>query len=144
MPLCHYVMKMDDDLKVSQFGRCHHAMQNLFSHDHDMCSQFSLFVALKHICIELGLASKKNCRLIADDYGVHTLNDLLRLESRLESGELGSMVEVIKQKLLVAAVWRRKNPGVVVSEHFCDDVWDDWLELNVSLLITSELNSFAC
>ena len=84
-------------------------------------------VVLKHICRELYL-DKKNCRLIEDKYGMHNLDDLLRLESRLENGELGSMVEEIKQKLLVAAKWRRKNPEVDVSEQFCSDVWDDWVE----------------
>ena len=92
------------------------------------CAHNFIIVALKHICIELELTSKKKRRLIEDEYGVHTLNDLLRLESRLENGELGSMVEVIKEKLLVAAAWRRKYPEVVVSEHFCSDVWDEYVE----------------
>lgn len=34
----------------------------------------------------------------------------------------------IKKKLMLAAEWVRKNPGVVVSEHFCSDVWDDWVK----------------
>ena len=111
-------------------------------------SIFTAFVS-KHICTELGLSSKKKLRLINDEYGIRNPDDLLRLESRLENGDLGSMEVEIKKKLLVAAEWILKNPGVVVSEHFCSDVWDDWVkssesnevgmdaEMTVSLLLIS-------
>jgi hypothetical protein len=87
----------------------------------------TIFVALvsKHICEELELSSKKKRRLIADEYGIRNLNDLLQLESRLDDGELGSMEEEMKQKLVVAATWKRENPEKEVLE-FCSDVWDDY------------------
>ena len=94
----------------------------------------TIFVALasKHICEELELSSKKKRRLIEDEYGIRNLNDLLQLETRLEKGELGSMEEEMKQKLVVAATWRRENPEKDVLE-FCSDVWDDYKDKSVEM-----------
>ncbi len=102
-------------------------------------------ILFKRLCSEIGFRVKKR-RQIATEYDICNLDDLLQLKSRLENGELRSMAEDIKQKLLLAAVWRRRNPDVNVMEDFDEDVWDDWLEsckdngvkmdagLNVSLL----------
>ncbi len=99
----------------------------------------------KRLCSEIGFRVKKR-RQIAAEYGIRNLDDLLHLKSRLGNGELRSMAEEIKQKLLLAAVWRRRNPEVNVMEDFDEDVWDDWVksfkddgdrmdaEVNVSLL----------
>lgn len=135
--ICNKI-KMDGELEVSDVQNTPHSKYCNNAIYHHICSQFcSLF--RKRVCSEIGFRVKKR-RQIATEYDICNLDDLLQLKFRLENGELRSMAEEIRQKLLLAAVWRRRNPEVNVMEDFDEDVWEDWVksckdaEVNVSLL----------
>jgi len=63
-------------------------------------------------------------RLKMEEYGVCTIEDLLKVKGRIQKRQLDGLREEIRAKLLIAAEWKLSNPDANAIDDFDEDVYE--------------------